>query len=364
MVFINRNIRFWIPICIFALGILGSCTSNLFQMSPSRVEVLENQQENDPGIKGLSQLDVRRLNGRLGHFSESNPIWASDGDYLIYQAHPEEKSPEVKAAQIQKKGNSLQFEPVPLDNQNLNSMTSLSSAYPVSFGREPSFQESLLKEFPDHALSPDEEWVAFVYLHQGIRNIAIMKNWRKAVESSEQPFEREKISKTERPITQWQFESFKPSWSPDGQYIAFYTSYNPAAKPGVWSIGIVPHDDFLHGIDLADRILVHDIQIDSQYGPEWSPDGKYLIYVKKGHANPSPRPDPIFATQIHTGETYWLDTGTDYNQQIRCSKTGILVFQAAFKSQRRLFLATTDLFSKQFFRLSHFRKNFKIYPVF
>jgi len=142
MVFFNRIYQFFLFFLILACAMFWACTSGLFQVSTSQLEASQKHLVEKGHIKGWRQLDVRRLNGRLGSYSESNPLWSKDGDYLIYQIHPEKSTPSLKATQIRRKGNSLQLNSVSVDSSNLIGFLPYPYSHPLKIGTEPSTQGS------------------------------------------------------------------------------------------------------------------------------------------------------------------------------------------------------------------------------
>ena len=144
------------------------------------------------------------------------------------------------------------------------------------------------------------------------------------------------------PLTQWGHDDLRPTVSPDGRYIAFYTDATNAAESETrrWTIVVVP---FVPGrtyreAELRTMVVAKDVVIDLNTGPAWSPDSRKIFYVKH---DPSVA-NPIHAYDLFLGRSYLFKTNTRMNRDILVSKLGILSFRAQVGVWDRVFVALTN----------------------
>jgi Tol biopolymer transport system component len=78
----------------------------------------------------------------------------------------------------------------------------------------------------------------------------------------------------------------RPSWSPDGKRIAFYSNHG---TPGRFDLAVVP------AAGGEPTALVTGVVL-SAHGPSWTPDGKSIVFVKDDDA----RFDPIWIVPVDT----------------------------------------------------------------
>jgi Tol biopolymer transport system component len=66
---------------------------------------------------------------------------------------------------------------------------------------------------------------------------------------------------SQKALTTWPFDDLRPVWSPDGGKIAFYSNYNPAGDPKIWSIIVIAADgsDPTLGEGLAAKVVAMDV---------------------------------------------------------------------------------------------------------
>lgn len=170
--------------------------------------------------------------------------------------------------------------------------------------------------------SPDGGQVVAMYGDSGDHNIYIIDA---------------RGGKEARALTRWRFDDISPSWSPDGKYVAFYSNYNEDDNPHRWSIIVLAVD----GSDGADpevmkaRVVAADVQPDVDHGPAWSPDGRYIAYVRRERQDYN----PIFIADLKAGQQHRFETGTRMNRDISFSAQGRLAFRAQVEQWDRIFVA-------------------------
>ena len=144
-------------------------------------------------------------------------------------------------------------------------------------------------------------------------------------------------AKSLKPLTTWQYDDLRPAWSPDGSKIAFYSNYNPADDPKIWSIIVVASDgsDPTAGEELAAKVVAHNVVPDVERGPAWLPDSRRIAFVR----NDPKAYNPIFITQVDTPGDIALRTETKMNHDVVCSKYGVLAFRSQTEQWDHIFIA-------------------------
>lgn len=149
--------------------------------------------------------------------------------------------------------------------------------------------------------SPDGKKVAFVGHDRQSADIYVIEKVRDPKESLIR-------------LTKWDAEEINPSWSPDGTKIAFYSDRavkkRRRGKRGTAGQGLYVVDLVKGGEPF---LVVRDVVASEQHGPAWTPDSKWLIYVKdlqKGKVI-----DPIRAAKAEKdAKEVKLKTGTVSNK--------------------------------------------------
>lgn len=142
-------------------------------------------------------------------------------------------------------------------------------------------------------------------------------------------------------LTYWKGDSLRPTVSPNGRYIAFYSDFNEGGTNETrWDIYVMPYQSkkVYNQWELADMKVAEGVLVDLNTGPAWTPDSKKVFYVKKD----ATRFNPICSYDLYTGKNYILKTGTKMNRDILLSKHGILSFRAQVGAWDRVFIALTN----------------------
>ena len=127
-------------------------------------------------------------------------------------------------------------------------------------------------------------------------------------------------------LTAWAFDDLRPIWSPDGKKIAFYSNYNPAGDPRLWSIIVISADgsDPTEGDGLAAKVVAADIVPDMELGPAWMPDSSRIIFVK----NDRQEYNPLYVADIGKKTATPIKSETKMNHDVSISVDGSIAFRA------------------------------------
>lgn len=144
-------------------------------------------------------------------------------------------------------------------------------------------------------------------------------------------------------LTDWKEDELRPTFSPNGRYIAFYANspeYSGNAKTSNWNIHVIPYrrGHVYSGDELRSMTVAKDVVVDLNTGPSWSPDGQKIFYVRRD----AKEFNPIYAYDIFSGRRYKLNTGTKMNRDLLMSSLGVLSFRAQVGAWDRVFLALTN----------------------
>jgi Tol biopolymer transport system component len=144
------------------------------------------------------------------------------------------------------------------------------------------------------------------------------------------PMESQKI------LTNWPYDDLRPIWSPDGEKIAFYSNYNPAGDPKIWSIVVIAAEgsDPTGGEGLAAKIVAMDVIPDVEVGPAWMPDSNRIVFVK----NDRQEYHPIYVANLKEKTVMRLKTDTKMNHDITCSARGLIAFRAQVDQWDQIFV--------------------------
>jgi Tol biopolymer transport system component len=148
-------------------------------------------------------------------------------------------------------------------------------------------------------------------------------------------------------LVRWFFDDVLPSYSPDGRYISFYTTYNLERDPfntKRWGIMIVPSDGSAPkaGEALISYFRVPDVIKDNSQGAAWFPDSRHIIFAK----NIDSDYNPIYIYNVEERTEKLVETGTDINHDITVSPRGLVAFRAQLFGWDRVFAASSSYFQE------------------
>jgi Tol biopolymer transport system component len=111
--------------------------------------------------------------------------------------------------------------------------------------------------------------------------------------------------RTDRPLTSWKATQLKPSWSPDGRRVAFFSNHLKEDRTRFDLYVAAASGD---GVPqrVAENVIPNE-----RRGPSWTPDGRRLVTVLDD-ANAG---DPVALVEIATGRVIPQNTGTVNNAE-------------------------------------------------
>jgi len=142
---------------------------------------------------------------------------------------------------------------------------------------------------------------------------------------------------SKKALTTWAADDLRPVWSPDGKKIAFYSNYNAAGDPKIWSIFVIAADgsDPTEGEGLASKAVAVDVVADVETGPAWMPDNNRIIYVK----NDRQEFNPLYVADVKLKTNVPIKTDTKMNHDVSCARDGTIAFRAQVNQWDQIFLA-------------------------
>ncbi len=151
----------------------------------------------------------------------------------------------------------------------------------------------------------------------------------------------------EEVLVHWFFDDVLPSFSPDGRYISFYTTYNKERDPfntRRWGLMIIPSDGSAPpaGEELIAYFHLSDVIKDNSQGAAWFPDSRHIMFAK----NIDSEYNPLYIYDIQDRTERFIDTGTDINHDITVSRHGLVSFRAQSMGWDRIFVASSTYFQE------------------
>jgi Tol biopolymer transport system component len=161
--------------------------------------------------------------------------------------------------------------------------------------------------------SPDGKRLVMMHGSNENHDIILINDVKKPIESL-------------KVLTMWSYDDLRPTWSPNGEKIAFYSNYNPEGDPKIWSIVVIAADgsDPTDGEGLAAKVVAMDIIPDVEVGPAWMPDSSRIVFVK----NHRQEYNPIYIADLKEKTVRPLKTNTKMNHDVTCSSDGMIAFRA------------------------------------
>ncbi len=145
-----------------------------------------------------------------------------------------------------------------------------------------------------------------------------------------------KPTESQKQLTSWAYDDLRPVWSPDGRKIAFYSNYNAAEDPRIWSIFVIAADgtDPAGGEGLAAKAVAADIIPDVETGPAWMPDSSRIVFVK----NDRQEYNPLYVVDVVQRTISPIKTDTKMNHDVACSADGSIAFRAQVNQWDQIYI--------------------------
>lgn len=128
---------------------------------------------------------------------------------------------------------------------------------------------------------------------------------------------------TDKALTTWASTQIKPSWSPDGRWIAFYSNHDndETGRFDVWVVQAEGGEPWE---------VVAGVVPGERGGPAWTPDSAAIVAVR----NDPNRGDPLVRADLATGAVQEIATGTVNNAEPAVwGRAGDATWKVAFVSQ-------------------------------
>lgn len=125
---------------------------------------------------------------------------------------------------------------------------------------------------------------------------------------------------TTQMITDWSGDEIRPSWSPDGRRVAFYSNKGNS-NDKVFDLYVID----INGENA--QKLADDVVVDDHDGPQWLPDGQTVLFVKRDFK----KDNPVMWARTDGSARGVLDTGTQLNSDLSLFARGDRMY-LAFKA--------------------------------
>jgi len=171
--------------------------------------------------------------------------------------------------------------------------------------------------------SPDGNKIVMMHGSNENHNIALITDMKRPRESL-------------KVLTTWPYDDLRPVWSPDGRKIAFYSNYNPAGDPKIWSLVVIAADGSgpVEGEGLAAKVVATDVIPDVETGPAWMPDSSRIVYVK----NDRQEYNPLYVVDVVQKISMPIKTDTRMNHDVACSEDGTIAFRAQVSQWDQIYI--------------------------
>lgn len=145
------------------------------------------------------------------------------------------------------------------------------------------------------------------------------------------------------PVTNWKRDSLRPTFSPDGRLLAFYSEAQSEVgeNNASWNLHVLELNsgDPIKRANAETSIVARDVLVDLNTGPAWTPDGRKLLFVQRSSGSFN----PIHVYDLFSGENIQLPTRTRMNRDLMMSNVGVLSFRAQEGAWEKVYVALTNL---------------------
>tara|TARA_B100001093_G_scaffold494491_1_gene537961 strand:- start:703 stop:1836 length:1134 start_codon:yes stop_codon:yes gene_type:complete len=115
-----------------------------------------------------------------------------------------------------------------------------------------------------------------------------------------------------RMVTNWVGDEIRPSWSPDGTRLAFYSNKNHPQNRKLFDLWVI-------GINGKGAVkLATDVVVDDYHGPAWTPDGTVVLFVKRDFE----KNNPVHWSRADGSKSGMLNTRTQMNSDLAVAGDG------------------------------------------
>jgi Tol biopolymer transport system component len=127
---------------------------------------------------------------------------------------------------------------------------------------------------------------------------------------------------SERLLTNWAADEIRPHWSPNGEWVAFYSN-EKSGNDKVFDLWVIKADGS------GAKRLAEDVIVDVHHGPAWTQDSSTVLYVKKDYK----LSNPINWVNINSAKGGLFSSETQINSDLeifhRASGEMMLAYRSA-----------------------------------